>query len=115
MTLEEAIQLANNGDQEAMFQLGQYYWKQEKQYQEAQNWYLKGAEAGDVRCMALAALSGNVLAHALRKQWARLPRRSVCGIWRPACPGRRRLVPTAENVIPPVSRLNWVCAVFWLH
>lgn len=28
MTLEEAIQLANNGDQEAMFQLGQYYWKQ---------------------------------------------------------------------------------------
>jgi len=24
MTLEEAIQLANNGDQEAMFQLGQY-------------------------------------------------------------------------------------------
>ena len=67
MTLEEAIQLANNGDQEAMFQLGQYYWKQEKQYQESQNCYLKGAEAGDVRCMALAALSGNVLAHALRK------------------------------------------------
>ena len=40
MTLEEAIQLANNGDTEAMFQLGQYYWSQEKNYQEAQKWYL---------------------------------------------------------------------------
>lgn len=30
MTLEEAIQLANSGDTEAMFQLGQYYWGQEK-------------------------------------------------------------------------------------
>ena len=67
MTLEEAIQLANSGDTEAMFQLGQYYWGQEKNYQEAQKWYLTGADAGDVRCMSLAALSGNILAHAKRK------------------------------------------------
>lgn len=67
MTVEEAIQAANGGDTESMFQLGNYYAGQEKDYHEAQKWYLNGAEAGDIRCMALAASMGTILACSKRK------------------------------------------------
>lgn len=66
MTVAEAIEHANNGNTEAMFQLGQYYWSKEKDYYEAQKWYLMGAEAGDPRCMDLAAHNGMILANAAR-------------------------------------------------
>ena len=62
MTVEEAIQAATGGDTECMFQLGNYYATQEKEYDEAQKWYLNGAKAGDTRCMALAASMGTILA-----------------------------------------------------
>ena len=62
MTVEEAIQAATGGDTECMFQLGNYYATQEKKYDEAQEWYLNGAKAGDTRCMALAASMGTILA-----------------------------------------------------
>lgn len=67
MTVEEAIRAANGGDTECMFQLGNYYATQEKKYDEAQEWYLNGAEAGDTRCMALAASMGTILACSKRK------------------------------------------------
>lgn len=67
MTVSEAIEHANNGNTEAMFQLGRYYWSEEKDYQEAQKWYLMGAKAGDPRCMDLAASNGVILANVTRK------------------------------------------------
>ena len=67
MTVGEAIEHANNGNTEAMFQLGQYYWSEEQDYHEAQKWYLMGAEAGDPRCMDLAASNGVILANITRK------------------------------------------------
>ncbi len=67
MTVEEAIQAATGGDTECMFQLGNYYATQEKKYDEAQEWYLNGAKAGDIRCMALAASMGTILACSKRK------------------------------------------------
>ena len=67
MTVQEAIEYANNGNTEAMFQLGQYYSDKEKDSPEAQKWYLMGAESGDPRCMALAALNGAILADATRR------------------------------------------------
>lgn len=60
MTVTEAIESANQGNTAAMFQLGRYYY-QEKDYEEAQKWFLKGARAGDVHCMVLAASVGPIL------------------------------------------------------
>ena len=61
MTVGEAIQAANSGDTEAMYQLGRYYAEREE-YEDAQAWYLMGAEAGDVRCMRFVASTGTFLA-----------------------------------------------------
>ena len=43
MTIEEAIQLANNGNMGAAIGLGDYYWGQ-KEYDEAEKWYQPAAE-----------------------------------------------------------------------
>lgn len=65
MTVTEAIESANQGNTAAMFQLGRYYYQKED-FEEAQKWFLKGAEAGDVHCMVLVASVGTILARADR-------------------------------------------------
>ena len=71
MTLEEAIELAGNGDYEAIMALGKYYFEGDEQngrdFHESLKWYTLGAEFGYSNCMCLAANLGIILGHTNRK------------------------------------------------
>lgn len=56
MTLEEAINLANSGDLDAVIALADYYADENKDIKEAIKWYEKGAIQGNIRCMYMTAL-----------------------------------------------------------
>lgn len=66
MTLEEAIELANQGDLEVMNTLARYYYDQ-KEYNEARTWHCRAAEGGLVQAFIPAALLTNMLTRAARK------------------------------------------------
>ena len=66
MTLEEAIELANQGDINAMGSLGNYYYE-EHEYQCAYEWFAKAADAGSVRAMIPASNLAAMLCIATRK------------------------------------------------
>ena len=71
MTLEQAIELANSGDHNAILKLASYYYNggedHERDCDEAYKWYVHGAKLGYADCMHLASLLGDMLAHASRK------------------------------------------------
>lgn len=70
MTLEKAIDLANNGDVEAMRQLGFYYFKDEngkiRDMSESIKYFDMGAKAGDIGCTKLSVILLLMRAHAIR-------------------------------------------------
>ncbi len=66
MTLNEALEYAEKGDQDAICALGQYYYE-EKDYHESLKWYKKGAESGNATCMLITCQLENLLGHVARK------------------------------------------------
>ena len=66
MTLEEAIELANQGDLEVMQTLGSYYYDQ-NEYGDARDWYCRAAAGGRVQAMVPAALLTSMMSRAARK------------------------------------------------
>ncbi|MBR4295467.1 MAG: sel1 repeat family protein [Clostridia bacterium] len=70
MTLEEAINLAQDGDHSAIRALGDYYQNSENEdhdYEEAIKWYTVGAENGYSDCMLLAAMLGSISAYSCKE------------------------------------------------
>lgn len=59
MTIEEAIQSANNGDTDAMRGLGDYYFR-EREFDSACEWYEKAAEKGDGIAMHQTCLTNQI-------------------------------------------------------
>ena len=70
MTLEEAIELANSGNVEAMRQLGFYYFKDEtgkiRDMKESLKYFEMGADRGDIGCTKLSIILLLMSARALR-------------------------------------------------
>ena len=66
MTLEEAIELANQGNLEVMTTLASYYYDH-NEYNEAKAWYCRAAEGGLVQAFIPAALLTSMLSRATRK------------------------------------------------
>ena len=66
MTLEEAIELANQGNLEVMSTLASYYYDQ-NEYSEARDWYCRAADGGLVQAFIPAALLTSMLSRAARK------------------------------------------------
>ena len=72
MTLEEAKNLAMQGNLDAIMALGGYYFgqnsaKENEDIDEAIKWYEKGAEFGYSNCMILASILYNINGHVIRK------------------------------------------------
>lgn len=66
MTFEEALELAQNGDVDAMLGLATYYFDQSS-YSEAKEWYMKAAKAGHAVAMIQASCLMRMMARAKRK------------------------------------------------
>lgn len=66
MTLEEAIELANQGNLEVMNTLAGYYYNQ-NEYKEARAWHCRAAEGGLVQAFIPAALLTDMVLRASRK------------------------------------------------
>ena len=66
MNVDEAINLANQGNAESMLDLGSYYYDQ-GEYHNARDWYCKAAENGLLQAMVPAALLTGMVVRATRK------------------------------------------------